>query len=49
MQEDKNDPDWNDNLNPQNYRAKSQPQAPSRQPLPGWPKGIMTLPSSIIV
>ena len=22
-QEDKNDSDWNDNLNPQNYRAKS--------------------------
>ena len=48
-QEDKNESDWNDNLNPQKYRAKSQPQAPSRQPLPGWPKGIrqQSLPSPI--
>ena len=39
--------DWNDNLYPQNYRARSQPQAPSRQPPPGWPKGVrqQSLPS----
>ena len=39
-QETKNDSDWNDNLYLQNYRAKSQPQTPSRQPLSGWPKGV---------
>ena len=37
---DKNDSDWNDNLYPQNYRVRSQLQVPSRQPLPGWPKGV---------
>ena len=39
-QEAKNDSDCNDNLYPQNYRARSQPQAPSRQPPPGWPQGV---------
>ena len=29
--------DWND---PHIYRAKTQSQASSRQPLPGWPKGV---------
>ena len=36
-QED-NDSDWNDNLHPQNYGAKTQSQVTPRQPLPGWPK-----------
>ena len=39
-QEDKNDSNWNDNLDPYNYKGRSQPQKLSRQPLPGWPKGI---------
>ena len=44
---DDNDSDWNENLYPQNYRAKCQSQVSPRQPLPGWPKGIRkeSLPS----
>ena len=37
---DSNNSDWNENLYPQNYRAKVQSQVSPRQPLPGWPKGI---------
>ena len=45
--QDDNDSDWNDNLYPQNYRAKTQSQVTPRQPPPGWPKGIrlQSLPS----
>ena len=46
---DKNDSDWNDNLYPPSYGAKSQPQVPPppRQPPPGWPKEVrpQSLPS----
>ena len=38
--QDDNDSDWNDNLYPQNYWAKSQLQIPSRQQPPVWPKGV---------
>ena len=34
------DSDWNENLYPYNYRAKTQSQVSPRQPLPDWPKGI---------
>ena len=34
------DSDRNDNLYPQNYRAKVQSQVSPRQPPPGWPKGV---------
>ena len=34
------DSNWNNNLYPQNYRAKVQSQVSSRWPLPGWPKSV---------
>ena len=46
---DKNNSDWNDNLYPQNYRATSWPQAPSRQPPPGWWKGVRIVGNDVLI
>ena len=37
---------WNENLHPQNYRAKVQLQVSPSKPPPGWPKGIRTNPNT---
>ena len=37
---DSDNSDWNENLYPQNYKAKVQSQVSPRCPLPSWPKGI---------
>ena len=46
MREDESD--WNENLYPQNYRAKVQLQVSPSKPPPGWPKGIRTNPNTNI-